>query len=83
MAQPRPEVAVASVCLIAVLYNYEQWRDRERERRDGEKPGEGQKPAECHVKCTPHEGRNMREKDGVAGGGMRDAFVASERDDGS
>lgn len=50
MAQPRPEVAVASVCLIAVLYNYEQWRERE---RHGEKPGEGQKPTECHVKCTP------------------------------
>lgn len=56
MAQPGPEVAVASVCLIAVLYNYEQWRDIVREReREREKPGEGQKPAECHVKCIPGE----------------------------
>lgn len=54
MAQPGPEVAVASVCLIAVLYNYEQWRDIVRE-REREKPGEGQKPAECHVKCIPVE----------------------------
>lgn len=29
----------------------------EREREEREKPGEGQKPAECHVKCTPYEGR--------------------------
>lgn len=75
MAQPGPEVAVASVCLIAVLYNYEQWRDRARdgesresEREGGrEKPGEGQKPAECHVKCIPRgdrrRGRGWRERE--------------------
>lgn len=44
MAQPGPEVAVASVCLIAVLYNYEQWRDRARdgESRDREREREGE-----------------------------------------
>ena len=71
MAQPGPEVAVASVCLIAVLYNYEQWRDRARdgESRDRERErekGRGrkretwrreQKPAECHVKCIPRGDR--------------------------
>lgn len=77
MAQPGPEVAVASVCLIAVLYNYEQWRDRARdgESREREK-GRGrkretwrreQKPAECHVKCIPRgdrrRGRGWRERE--------------------
>ena len=52
-----PEVAVASVCLIAVLYNYEQWRDRARvgEWSAGERTGEAWRRAEAsRMPCEMH-----------------------------
>jgi len=82
MAQPRPEVAVASVCLIAVLYNYEQWRDRETERpREAWRMVEASRvPCEIHTvedtareKERDAERATMRRREEE-----RDAFVASE-----
>lgn len=50
-----PEVAVASVCLIAVLYNYEQWRGQKGGRRGCEMQPTSE--METHAKRNSERGK--------------------------